>query len=230
MNMVQKAVILLIPAIFFNAILFAFIWAYREIVFGHKSFVALLGLLLFLLIAIPVTFLAIQWLVTQYKGRHMLSPAAVFLLGFFMLLTGDLMSKRVLGSSTLDLHVQDTYIVIEHPHVMIFFALIFLAFSIGYFLYPWIFGRVMNAPMGYIHFGITLVAAYLFSWPIHNDGLAGMPRRYIDYSDWTHIARYGYVNVEIKTILVVVCAQLLFLFNLIYSAFKGPKWRPLEYQ
>ncbi len=28
------------------------------------------------------------------------------------------------------------------------------------------------------------IAAYLIFWPIYYEGLAGMPRRYMDYSNW----------------------------------------------
>ena len=35
--------------------------------------------------------------------------------------------------------------------------------------------------MAYIHFWVTIVGAYLIFWPMHYEGLAGMPRRYFDY-------------------------------------------------
>jgi cytochrome c oxidase subunit 1 len=226
MNMVKKTAILLMLAISFNALLLAIVWAHRLFVTGLNPFLALLGLLLFLLIATPLMVLAIKWLIKSYKGNLMVSPATIFLLGFFIFLIGDFVSELIFGSSTLDFQLHDTYFVIAHAHVMIFFALIFLAFSAVYFFYPRISGRTMNAPMGYIHFGIALVGAYLLYWPVQYTGLAGMPRRYIDYSNWVSIDRFRDVNVfKMKAIILLTCAQFLFLVNLIYSAIKGEKWR-----
>jgi cytochrome c oxidase subunit I len=229
--MLKKTVILLLLAVFLNVIVFICVWAHRMIVFNLNPFGALLGLLLFLLIAIPLTVISVKRLVKQYKVRHLFSPAAVFLLGSFIFLTGSLNSKQGFSSSTLDIMVHDTYFVIANTHLMIFFSMIFLAFSYAYFLYPRKIGRTMNAPIAYLHFVITLVAAYMLCWPIHYEGLAGMPRRYIDYggwinnyNSWINFYQSGYINGKILiSILLLLCAQLLFLFNAIYSAFREAK-------
>jgi len=234
-NMLKKTTILLLLATFLNAIVFICVWAYRLIAFDINPFVALVGLLLFLLISIPLTLLSVRWLSKQYKVRHLFSPAAVFLLGFFIFLTGSFDGEQGFGPSTLDIQLHDTYFVIANAHLMIFFALIFLAFSYVYFLYPRKIGRMMNAPMIYLHFVITLVAAYILCLPMHYEGLAGMPRRYVDYggwinnyNSWINFYKSGYINGKIIIlILLLIGAQLLFLFNAIYSAFKGAKWRPI---
>ena len=218
-------------AVLFNALFLVFVWAHREFVTGLNPFVASIELLLSLLIAIPLAILAVKWLVRRYKGKPGFSPATIFFLGYFIFLIGDFIGELGIttapfGSSTLDIQLHDTYFVIGHAHVMLFFAVIFLAFSAVYFFYPRITGRTMNAPMGYMHFGITLVGAYLLSWPVQYTGLAGMPRRYIDYSYWTSINRFRDTNVfTMKIIILLTCTQVLFLANLIYSAIKGEKWR-----
>jgi cytochrome c oxidase subunit 1 len=80
---------------------------------------------------------------------------------------------------------------------MAFPALIFLVFSAVYYFYPHVTGRGMNVPMGCIHFGITLIGAYILFWPTQyvDGGMAGMPRRYIDYSNGTVMDRFTGVNV-----------------------------------
>jgi cytochrome c oxidase subunit I len=111
---------------------------------------------------------------------------------------------------------------------MIFFALIFLAFYAVYSFFPGITGRAMNAPMGYMHFGITLVGTYLLCWPVQYVGLASMPRRYLDYANWINIVRFAGIDAfKMKVIILLICAQFLFIVNLIYSAVKGEKWRPI---
>jgi cytochrome c oxidase subunit I len=234
--MLKKTTILLLLAIFLNAIVFICVGAYRMIELHLNPFISLVGLFFFLLISIPLTIISVKWLVKQYNVRHLFSPAAVFLTGSFIFLTGDIINKCIFSPSTLDIIVHDTYFVIANTQLMIFFALIFLAFSYVYFMYPRKIGRMMNAPLTYTHFVITLVAAYILCLPMHYAGLAGMPRRYVDYNSWMNnynswinFYQSGYINGKILiSILLLLFAQLLFLFNAIYSAFRGAKWRPIQ--
>jgi cytochrome c oxidase subunit 1 len=107
---------------------------------------------------------------------------------------------------------------------MIGLVIIFGMFSAAYHWFPKIFGRYINEPMGYIHFWISIIGGYLVFFPSHYEGLAGMPRRYIDYRDWTGYYQFGNLNRFICCAAVALfAAQLLFVFNFFYSAFKGRK-------
>jgi cytochrome c oxidase subunit 1 len=93
-----------------------------------------------------------------------------------------------------------------------------------YHWFPKMYGRYMNNTMSFIHFWITFIGAYLIFWPMHYEGLAGMPRRYLDYSGWLSFNQFGGLNRFISTVAMVVFAvQLLFVFNFFYSIFKGRK-------
>lgn len=82
----------------------------------------------------------------------------------------------------------------------------------------------MNSTIGYIHFWVTLVGAYLIFWPMHYEGMAGMPRRYYDVSGWASFKQFGGLNEFISIVVILVFAvQLLFVFNFFYSIFKGRK-------
>ena len=222
--MLKKIAVLLIVATLLNVLLLVFVWIHRMFATGLNPFVASLGLLLPLLIAIPLAVLAIKRLARYYKGKPRFDPAILFLLGFFIFLTGDFISETFIGQSTLDFQLHDTYIVIAHAHVMIFFALIFLAFYAVYSVFPDITRRAMNAPMSYMHFGITLVGAYMLCWPVEYAGLAGMPRRYLDYSSWVNMAQFEAENIfKMYAMILLICVQLLFIVNLIYSAVRGKK-------
>jgi cytochrome c oxidase subunit 1 len=224
--MIRKIAILLILAIVLNAFFFAFGWAYEEFVTSLNPFLALSGSLLFLLIAIPLTVFTIKRLARYGKDRPGFSPATLFALGFFLFLTGNFIDTLVFGSSTLtlDFQVYDTLFVIAHAHLLIFFAGIALAFSAVYSLYPRLTGRALNAPMGYYHFVVTLVGAYLLCWPLHPAGLAGMPRRYLDYGNWIQMSGYGGIMpFKTKVTILLILAQVLFIVNFIYSSVKGQK-------
>ena len=82
----------------------------------------------------------------------------------------------------------------------------------------------MNTTLGFIHFWVTLTGAYCIFWPMHYMGLAGMPRRYLDYSQWQSFNQFQDLNRFITVASIIVFAiQLLFVFNFFYSIFKGRK-------
>ena len=91
-----------------------------------------------------------------------------------------------------------------------------------YHWYPKMYGRFLNSTLAYIHFWVSFAGAYLIFWPMHYEGLAGMPRRYYDYSNWISFNQFGTLNQFISTVaMVVFAAQILFLVNFFYSIWKG---------
>ena len=86
----------------------------------------------------------------------------------------------------------------------------------------------MDTPMGYIHFALTLIAAYFLCWPYHYTGLAGMPRRYVDYSNWVGMDGFSGTNhFTVQATILLVFGQVVFVTNLVWSLVKGQKWRPI---
>jgi cytochrome c oxidase subunit 1 len=101
---------------------------------------------------------------------------------------------------------------------------VFGMFAGIYHWYPKMYGRYMNNNLGYIHFWLTMIGAYLIFWPMHYEGLAGMPRRYYDYSNWESFKQFASLNTFISIVAIVTFAvQILFLLNFFYSIFKGRK-------
>jgi len=148
----------------------------------------------------------------------------MFALGFVSLFISGGLTGIFLGNSALDLHVHDTYFVIAHFHLVMGVSAFFGMFAGVYHWFPKMFGRQMNKPLGYIHFFITIICAYLIFWPMHYEGLAGMPRRYYDYSAWESFKQFAQLNAFITVFAVIAFfGQLLFVFNFFVSIFKGRK-------
>ena len=59
-----------------------------------------------------------------------------------------------------------------------------------------------------LHFWTTFICAYGVFFPMHFLGLAGMPRRYIDYPEalhgWNQVASYGAYLAGLGTIIFVI--------------------------
>lgn len=214
----------MIGSLFAIAILAFLVWAHHMFVTGLNPFLGSIFVLLTLLIAVPSAIKVFNWLTTLWRGNIRFTPGMLFAIGFVSLFISGGLTGIWLGNSALDIHLHDTYFVIAHFHIVMGVASMFGMFAGVYHWYPKMYGRYLNSTLGYVHFWITIIGAYLIFWPMHYEGLAGMPRRYYDYSIWESFKQFGELNRFISTVaMVVFAAQFLFLINFFYSIFKGRK-------
>jgi cytochrome c oxidase subunit 1 len=214
----------MVGSIFAITILAFLVWAHHMFVTGLNPFLGSVFVLLTLLIAVPSAIKVFNWLTTIWRANIRFTPGMLFALGFVSLFISGGLTGIFLGNSTLDLHLHDTYFVIAHFHIVMGVSAFFGMFAGIYHWFPKMYGRHMNNTLAYIHFWVTLIGAYLIFWPMHYEGLAGMPRRYLDYSNWSSFNQFGDLNKFISTVAMIVFAiQLLFVFNFFYSIWKGRK-------
>lgn len=216
--------IAMVGSLFAIAILAFLVWAHHMFVTGLNPLLGSIFVLLTLLIAVPSAIKVFNWLTTLWRGSIRFTPAMLFAIGFVSLFISGGLTGIWLGNSAIDIHLHDTYFVIAHFHIVMGVASMFGMFAGIYHWYPKMYGRYMNNTLGYMHFWITIAGAYMIFWPMHYEGLAGMPRRYYDYSIWESFKQFAELNRFISTVaMIVFAAQLLFLINFFYSIFKGRK-------
>jgi cytochrome c oxidase subunit 1 len=214
----------MVGSMFAIAILAFLVWAHHMFVTGLNPFLGAFFVLLTLLIAVPSAIKVFNWLTTLWKGNIRFTPAMLFAIGFVSLFISGGLTGIFLGNSTLDIHLHDTYFVVAHFHIVMGVASFFGMFAGVYHWFPKMYGRYLNNTMAYIHYWVTLIGSYLIFWPMHYSGLAGMPRRYTDWSNWQSFNQFQGMNTFISTVAMIVFAvQLLFVFNFFYSIFKGRK-------
>ncbi|MEO5562865.1 MAG: cbb3-type cytochrome c oxidase subunit I [Chitinophagaceae bacterium] len=214
----------MLGSLFAIAILAFLVWAHHMFVTGLNPFLGSVFVLLTLLIAVPSAIKVFNWLTTLWRGNIRFAPSTLFAIGFVSLFISGGLTGIFLGNSTIDIHLHDTMFVVAHFHIVMGVASFFGMFAGVYHWYPKMFGRYLNNTLGYIHFWVTMVGAYLIFWPMHYEGLAGMPRRYLDKSIWLTFNQFGDLDKMITVVSIVVFAvQLMFVFNFFYSIFKGRK-------
>jgi cytochrome c oxidase subunit I len=214
----------MVGSLFAIAILAFLVWAHHMFVTGLNPLLGGFFVLLTLLIAVPSAIKVFNWLTTLWRGNIRFTPAMLFAIGFVSLFISGGLTGIFLGNSALDIHLHDTYFVVAHFHIVMGVASFFGMFAGIYHWFPKMYGRYLNNTLGYIHFWITIIGAYLIFWPMHYEGLAGMPRRYYDFSNWESFKMFGGLNQFISFVaLIVFATQLLFVFNFFYSIFKGRK-------
>jgi len=214
----------MVGSLFAIAILAFLVWAHHMFVTGLNPFLGSVFVLLTLLIAVPSAIKVFNWLTTLWRGSIRFTPGMLFAIGFVSLFISGGLTGIFLGNSALDLHLHDTYFVVAHFHIVMGVASFFGMFAGVYHWFPKMFGRYMNNTMAYIHFWVTIIGAYLIFWPMHYEGLAGMPRRYYDFANWESFKMFGTLNELISFVAgIVFLVQLLFVFNFFYSMYKGRK-------
>ncbi len=198
------------------------VWAHHMFVTGMSPFLGSIFVLLTLLIAVPSAVKVFNWLTTIWRGNIRFTVPMLFALGFVSMFISGGLTGIFLGNSALDIHLHDTYFVIAHFHIVMGVSAFFGMFAGVYHWFPKMFGRFMNNTLGYIHFFMTFIGAYLIFWPMHYEGIAGMPRRYYDFSAWESFKQFNGLNAFISIVTILVFfAQLLFVVNFFTSIFRG---------
>jgi cytochrome c oxidase subunit I len=216
-----RAMIMSIIAI---AFLSTIVWGHHMFMSGMNPFLGSVFTFTTLLIAIPSAVKAFNYITTLWKGNLQMNPAMLFSIGLVStFITGGL-TGIILGDSTLDINVHDTYFVVAHFHLVMGISALYGMFAGIYHWYPRMYGRMLNKNLGYVHFWVTAVCAYGVFFPMHFIGMAGLPRRYYTNTNFPLFDDLQDVNVIITAFaLVGGVFQLVFLFNFFYSMFYGEK-------
>ncbi len=216
-----RAMIMSILAI---AFLSTIVWGHHMFISGMNPFLGSVFTFTTLLIAIPSAVKAFNYITTLWKGNLQLNPAMLFSIGLVStFITGGL-TGIILGDSTLDINVHDTYFVVAHFHLVMGISALYGMFAGIYHWFPRMFGRMLNKNLGYVHFWVTAICAYGVFFPMHFIGLAGLPRRYYTNTNFPLFDDLQNVNVLITMFALVGGAfQLVFLYNFFSSIFYGKK-------
>ncbi len=206
------------------AFLSTLVWGHHMFVSGMNPFLGSVFTFTTLLIAIPSAVKAFNWTTTIWKGNLQLNPAMLFSIGMVSTFISGGLTGIVVGDSTLDIHVHDTYFVIAHFHLVMGISAAFGFFAGIYHWYPKMYGKMMNKTMGYIHFWVTMVGVYGVFFPMHFVGLAGLPRRYYTNSAFPYFDDLIDANILMTVFAIITGAvQLVFLANFFYSMIYGAK-------
>ena len=200
------------------------VWAHHMFVTGMNPFLGSVFMLLTLIIAVPSAIKAFNYITTLWKGNIVFTPATLFSIGLVSLFISGGLTGIALGNSAIDIQLHDTYFVVAHFHLVMGSASFFGMMAGVYHWFPKMFGRMMDARLGYIHFWFTFVGVYLVFFPMHYIGIAGFPRRYYSWTTFDTFAGFTDLNMFVSIAAIVTfSAQLVFGFNFFYSIFRGRK-------
>lgn len=200
------------------------VWGHHMFITGMNPFLGTVFMYVTLIIAVPSAVKTFNYLSTLWKGNIRFTPAMLFAIGLVSLFISGGLTGIYLGNAALDVQLHDSYFVVAHFHLVMGSAAIFGMFSGIYHWYPKMFGRMMNKTLGSLHFWFTFISAYLVFFPMHFMGLAGVPRRYYEFSLIPEFGIWMDVNVLITVAAFIGgIGQLFFLYNFFSNIFIGKK-------
>ncbi len=170
-------------------------------------------------IAVPTGVKIFSWIATMWGGSISFRTPMVWAVGFIFLFTVGGVTGVVLANAGMDIAMHDTYYVVAHFHYVLSLGAVFSIFVGFYYWFDKMTGREFPEWAGQTHFWLTFIGVNITFFPQHFLGLAGMPRRIIDYPDvfagWNYVSSIGAYIAGLGSVFFIVMA--------VWSIFKGKK-------
>ncbi len=189
------------------------VWVHHAFVAGMPNWVNMLMSFTSLLISLPFGMVMLSMAGTLYKGAIHYSGPMIWALGAWMMLLMGGLTGIPNALAAVDYGISDSYAVMSHFHYVMAIAGAMATFGGIFYWFPKMTGRICNETLvklsgiGFF-IGMNVVMA-----PLYIAGVAGMPRRYMDYQqfannivivDAQHIATIGAYITFLSVLLMLV--------------------------
>ena len=188
------------------AVLSFVVWAHHMFTVGMPLAAELFFMWATMIIAIPTGVKVFNWCATMFKGSITYETPMLFAVAFVVLFTIGGFSGLMLAITPADFQYHDTYFVVAPFTMCLCQAQFFNYGSCVLWLPKWT-GNMYDEKMGRLHFWLSFVGVNVTFFPQHFVGLAGMPRRYADYSlqfaEWNAVSSVGAFLFGLPTTILI---------------------------
>jgi cytochrome c oxidase subunit 1 len=190
------------------ALLSFIVWAHHMFTTGLPVTGQLFFMYATMLIAVPTGVKIFNWIATMWRGSLSFEVPMLFAIGFIIVFTIGGLTGIILAAAPLDIVLHDTYYVVAHFHYVLVAGSLFALFAGTYYWLPKWTGYMYSEKLGQWHFWASMVTFNITFFPMHFLGLAGMPRRYADYSmqfaDYNMLATVGAFGFGLSQLIFLV--------------------------
>ena len=196
------------------------VWAHHMYTVGMPSYGNAFFVFTTMLVAVPTGIKIFNWMATMWGGKIRFATPMMFCIGFLFQFLMAGLTGIMLADAPFDWQLGNSYFVVAHFHYVIVGGILFSIFAAFYYWYPKMTGRMLSETLGKLHFWIFLIGFHLTFDFMHVPGLLGMPRRIYTYpadrnwGTWNLVSTIG--------AFVQAAGTLIFVYNMLYSYFKGP--------
>jgi cytochrome c oxidase subunit I len=200
------------------------VWGHHMFTSGMNPALGMTFMVSTMMIALPSAVKTFNWLGTMWGGRPRFNTVFLNCCGFLSMFVVGGLSGIFMAAVPVDIYFHDTYFIVAHFHYILFGSTLFAVFGGITYWFPKMFGRMMNEPIGKLHFLLTFIGFNGTFFPMHMLGIAGMPRRYADPYLHPYLEHLLPMNQFMTCSAILMgFAQFLLLGNFAYSIFFGPK-------
>jgi cytochrome c oxidase subunit I len=190
------------------------VWAHHMFTAGLPAFAQAYFAVATMVIAVPTGIKVFSWIATTWGGSIDLRTPMLWAIAFVFLFTVGGVTGVALANPGFDRVVHQTYYVVAHFHYVLSLAAVFAIFAGWYYWFPKMTGYLYSEFLGKVHFWLSFIGSNILFFPMHFVGLAGMPRRVVDYpdafADWNFIESIGAYIFAIGMLVFIVNMVLAF--------------------
>jgi cytochrome c oxidase subunit I+III len=164
-----------------------------------------------MVVSVPTGVQIFCWIATMWLSRPRLTTPMLFVIGFFVTFVIGGVTGVMIASVPFDRQAHDTYFIVAHLHYVLLGGAVMPLFGAFYYWFPKFTGRMLSERLGKLHFWLFFIGVNVTFFPMHQLGLAGMPRRVYTYTEGTG---WGLLNL-VSTIgaLTIAASVIVFLLN-----------------
>ncbi|MBI5092091.1 MAG: cbb3-type cytochrome c oxidase subunit I [Candidatus Hydrogenedentes bacterium] len=209
----------------FLGVMSMLVWAHHMFLTGMGTVITAFFQATTMIVSIPSIIVLTALLASLWGGAIRFNTPMLFALAFLPMFGIGGLTGLPLGLAVTDIHLHDTYYVIDHFHYIVVCGTLSAIFGGIYYWFPKVTGRAMNERLGRIHFWSSLVLLNCIFMPMFIQGMAGVSRRLYDGGlSYAHAQPVLKLNVFIThAAFALALAQIPFIVNLLWSLRRGPR-------
>jgi cytochrome c oxidase subunit 1 len=158
------------------------VWAHHQYTIGMSLGAVTYFMIGTILISIPVGLMIFNFIATMWRGAMTFETPMLFAVGIVLMFTFGGLSGVMLAVVPADMQYHDSMFVVAHFHYVLMPGAVFGLFAgVFYWLPKWT-GHMYDEKLGKLFFWTNVIGFNITFFPQHFLGLAGMPRRIVDYN------------------------------------------------